>query len=142
MTILRREVPEQEVPDPAAINLKPTPILDYDSPVVGRFAESITPADESEISFVRDAHAAVSAHIRPIYTINERQPVSVTLSLRRGSCSQRFACLEAIARRTRIGNRVRALWVSGKFWNRRFPLTRLFIPNRVLLAWPQFHLQM
>jgi hypothetical protein len=28
--------------------------------------------------------------------------------------------------------------VSGRFWNNRFPLARLFIPSRVLLAWPQF----
>jgi hypothetical protein len=119
-------------------NLEPTPILDYDSAIVSRFAESVRPVDNTDLSFLRALHAAVSEQIRPIYTVNERQPVSQTISLLRGSCSQRLACLEAISRRRGIGTRVRALWVSGSFWNSRFPLTRLFIPERILLAWPQF----
>jgi hypothetical protein len=115
-----------------------THILDYQSPAVSHLAESITPADDSPMAFLRAAHAVISRQIHPIYTVKERQPISVTVEKRRGSCSQRLACLEGVARSRGIGTRVRALWVSGQFWNNRFPLARLFIPRRVLLAWPQF----
>jgi hypothetical protein len=82
-----------------------------------RLIESIPPTGNSEIAFLRLAHATVAQRIQPIYSVKERQPVSKTIE---------------------IGTRVRALWVSGRFWNSRFPLARTFIPNRVLLAWPQF----
>ena len=120
------------------LNRTDTPILDYRSSVVRRFADTIRPADNSELGFLRAAHGAVATAVRPIYTIKERQPVSRTLFLRRGSCSQRMACLEAVARAAGISTRVRALWVSGHFWSNRFPLMRVFIPRRVLLPWPQF----
>jgi hypothetical protein len=81
---------------------------------------------------------AISRQIHPVYTVKERQPISTTIDKGRGSCSQRLACLEGLARSRGIGTRVRALWVSGRFWNNRFPLARLFVPSRVLLAWPQF----
>src|SRR5262245_31371726 len=119
-------------------NLESTPILDYESPAVRRLADSIHPGGESALDFLRAAHAAISQRISPIYTVEERQPVSKTVGKERGSCSQRLACLEAIARSRGIGTRVRALWVAGKFWNSRFPLSRVFIPERILLAWPQF----
>jgi hypothetical protein len=119
-------------------NVEPTPILDYGSPAVCRFAETIRPTDESATGFLRAAHEAISSRIHPVYTVKERQPMSMTIDKARGSCSQRLACLEGLARSRGIGTRVRALWVSGRFWNNRFPLARLFIPNRVLLAWPQF----
>src|SRR5438876_10390252 len=105
-------------------NLQETAILDYGSPMVRQFAESILVSDDSGLNFLRAAHSAVSEHVRPIYTIREFQPSSRTLALGRGSCSQRLACLEALARLRGIGTRVRALWISGTFWNRRFPLTR------------------
>jgi hypothetical protein len=76
----------------------------------------------------------------PGYTVLERQPVSVTLTRRQGSCSQRLASLEALARWRGVRTRVRPLWVAGAFWNRRFALTRHFIPHRILLAWPQFRI--
>jgi len=60
---------------------------------------------------------------------------------RRGSCSQRMACLEAVARAAGIPTRVRALKVSGTFWYPRFRLLRNLIPRRILLIWPQFFLQ-
>ena len=46
-------------------NLESTPILDYDSPAVSRLAESITPSDDSQIGFLRAAHAAISRRIPP-----------------------------------------------------------------------------
>jgi hypothetical protein len=144
-------------------NLEPTPILDYDAPAIAQLAASLRAATDvdasantravagagsvagaganaggSEERYLQAAHAAISERIRPIYTIKERQPVSQTMARRCGSCSQRLACLEAVARRGGIGTRVRALWVAGRFWNSRFPLTRAFIPDRVLLGWPQF----
>jgi hypothetical protein len=119
-------------------NTEPTPILDYGSDAVRRLFESVHSMDNSEIAFLQLAHATITRRILPIYTVKERQPVSKTVERGRGSCSQRLACLEALARRRGIGTRVRALWVSGRFWNSRFPLARTFIPNRVLLAWPQF----
>jgi len=119
-------------------NVEPTPILDYSSPAVCRFSETIRPTDDSTTGFLRAAHEAISSRIHPVYTVKERQPMSRTIDKSRGSCSQRLACLEGLARSRGIGTRVRALWVSGRFWNSRFPLARLFIPNRVLLAWPQF----
>lgn len=115
-------------------NLESTRILDYDSDAVRDLAASIQPNDESEIAFLQLAHATVARRIQPIYTVKERQPVSRTIETGRGSCSQRLACLEALARGRGIGTRVRALWVSGRFWNRRFPRVRMFIPDRVLLA--------
>jgi len=118
-------------------NLSATPILDYGSEALRRLADSI-PSTDSAVLFLQRAHAAIAERIQPIYTVKERQPVSKTIEKRRGSCSQRLACLEALARNRGIGTRVRAIWVSGRFWNSRFPLTRLFIPRRVLLAWPQF----
>jgi len=120
--------------------LDPTAILDYESPSVERFFDSIPSSDQSEVGFLQAAHAQVSLRVVPIYTVKERQPVSQTLERACGSCSQRLACLEALARRRGIGTRVRALWVSGRFWHPRFPITRAFIPARVLLAWPEFNL--
>ena len=121
-------------------NLEPTRILDYLSEQVRHFAHSLQPAD-SQIGFLRAAHQGITEHIQPIYTIREHQPVSQTIKRGRGSCSQRLACLEALARSKGIGTRVRGFWVSGEFWNKRFPLSRCFIPRRVLLAWPQFWLK-
>ncbi|MGH9409050.1 MAG: transglutaminase domain-containing protein [Vicinamibacterales bacterium] len=119
-------------------NLEPTRILDCNSPATRRFAESVRAQHTSPSAFLEAAHAKISREIRPVYTVHERQSVSTTIEKRRGSCSQRLACLEALARWHQIGTRVRALWVSGRFWNNRFPIARLFIPRRVLLAWPQF----
>lgn len=119
-------------------NLEATPILDYDSLVVRRFAESIGVVGNSEVGFLQAAHTVISHQISPIYTVKERQPVSRTLARGRGSCSQRLACLEALARCKGIGTRDRALWISGRFWSSRFPLSQLFIPKGILLAWPQF----
>jgi Transglutaminase-like superfamily len=120
-------------------HLEPTAILDYDSPGVVAFARSIE-SGTSETAFLHAAHAAIASQVRPVYTVKERQPVSVTIAREHGSCSQRLACLEAVARRQGIGTRVRALWVAGRFWNNRFPLSRWLIPERILLAWPQFRI--
>ena len=69
---------------------------------------------------------------------NEKQPVSRTLLLERGSCSQRLAVLEAVGRACGIAGRVRGLLVNGRFWYPRFPRLRALIPHQVVLAWPEF----
>ncbi|MFC7640555.1 transglutaminase domain-containing protein [Streptosporangium lutulentum] len=84
------------------------------------------------------AHRLVAARVRPVYGMDDRQPVSVTLALGRGSCSQRMAVLEAVARACGIATRVRGLLVDGRFWYPRFPRMGALIPHRVVLAWPEF----
>ncbi|WP_214325968.1 transglutaminase-like domain-containing protein [Nonomuraea sediminis] len=84
------------------------------------------------------AHQLIAARVRPVYAMNERQPVSRTLLLGRGSCSQRMALLEAVARACGIATRVRGLLIDGRFWHPRFPRLRRLIPRKVVLAWPEF----
>ncbi len=86
------------------------------------------------------AHRLITARVRPVYAMNEKQPVSRTLLLERGSCSQRLALLEAVARAGGIASRVRGLLVDGRFWYPRFPQLRALIPHQVVLAWPEFML--
>jgi len=50
-----------------------------------------------------------------------------------------MASLEAVARAAGIPTRVRVLHVKGSFWYPRFRFSRWFIPERILLVWPQFH---
>jgi len=120
-------------------NLAPTPILDHEHPRVRAIADSL--AAGAPRSRLREAHRRLQAAVRPVYTLDELQPASVTLAKARGSCSQRIACLEAVARADGVPTRVRALLVSGRFWYPRFGrLLRPFLPRRILLAWPQFHL--
>lgn len=76
-----------------------------------------------------------------MYSVKELQPASRTLLKKRGSCSQRMACLEALARAVGIPTRVRAFHVKGSFWYPRFRLSQYFIPRRILLVWPQFFLE-
>ncbi|MEZ0070960.1 transglutaminase domain-containing protein [Planotetraspora sp. GP83] len=84
------------------------------------------------------AHRLIAARVRPAYAMNETQPISRTLILERGSCSQRLALLEAVSRASGISSRVRGLLVDGRFWYPRFPRLRVLIPRRVILAWPEF----
>ncbi|WP_329080590.1 transglutaminase domain-containing protein [Streptosporangium sp. NBC_01469] len=84
------------------------------------------------------AHRLIAARVRPVYAMNDTQPVSRTLLLERGSCSQRLAVLEAVGRACGIAGRVRGLLVSGRFWHPRFPRLRALVPRQVVLAWPEF----
>lgn len=126
---------------PRSANLKATSILDFDSDEVRVLVENMIEPDQSDRTYVQRAHVRICQIVRPVYSVNEWQPVSKTLQMKKGSCSQRMACLEAIARGAGISTRVRALHVSGRFWYPRFWLSRPFIPNRILLVWPQFSLQ-
>jgi len=116
----------------------PTAILDIRSE---RFQSAFLRAGigaEDALDFLRTSHAWIRAEVAPVYTVEEQQPVSITLSKGKGSCSQRLACLEAFARAHSIATRVRGLWVDGRFWAPRFPFSHRFIPSRMLLALPQF----
>ncbi len=121
-------------------NLRTTPILDYEHQNVRTLVSRVKASSMASREYLRAGHQIIREAVCPVYTVDELQPTSVTLSKGRGSCSQRFACLESIARAVGIGTRVRGLWVAGRFWNPRFRVTRPFIPSRVLLAWPQFYL--
>jgi hypothetical protein len=118
-----------------------TPILDWeDLRVLDLIAEIRTAGAVDERDLLIAAHRLVAARVRPVYGMDDRQPVSVTLALGRGSCSQRMAVLEAVARACGIETRVRGLLVDGRFWYPRFPRMHALIPHRVVLAWPEFRL--
>lgn len=121
-------------------NLKATTILDFDRGEIRPLAESLVQPGQSDRSFVQKAHLCLCELLRPVYSVNEWQSASKTLRKKSGSCSQRMACLEAVARAAAIPTRVRALHVKGSFWYPRFRISRPFIPERVLLVWPQFYL--
>lgn len=127
-----------DVREATHLNLQPTPVLDHNAASIKRIVAALRSLAVSPMSFLRSAHFDLSARIKPVYTLDEFQPASVTLVKARGSCSQRMACLEALSRANNIATRVHGLWIDGRFWYPRFYLSRPFIPRRILLAWPQF----
>ncbi|MFE8950338.1 transglutaminase domain-containing protein [Streptomyces sp. NPDC007856] len=126
----------------------PTRILDWQHPNVSSFLRQIdSPADSGDTSgpahrtaFLRQAHRRIAEVVRPVYSIEDERPVSEVLRRRRGSCSQRLAVLESVARASGVATRVRGLLVDGRFWYRRFPRFHRIVPHRVVLAWPEFRL--
>ncbi|MDX3588393.1 transglutaminase domain-containing protein [Streptomyces europaeiscabiei] len=134
----RAGVPARE---PAGVvgSTRATAILDHDDPLVGAVARRVlseaTPRDA-----LRAAHRIIARDVRPVYSVEDRRRVSRTLRLGRGSCSQRMAALEAVARAVRVRTRVRGLLVDGAFWYPRFPRLKPFVPEQVLLAWPEFRI--
>ena len=127
-------------PAPRPANLAATSILDFRDAEVQRLAREFARAAPGEDLRLQRAHRHLAEFLRPVYSVDESQPASVTLREGKGSCSQRIACFEAVARALSIPTRVRALRVSGSFWYPRFPLWRAFIPRSILLLWPQFFL--
>jgi hypothetical protein len=105
---------------------------------VRKLVERLAPCSLTKLNFLRAAHREIATIVAPVYSLDECQPVSLTIAKQRGSCSQRMTCLEALARAHGIPTRVRALWVKGRFWRRRFPYIYPFFPRRVLLLWPAF----
>jgi len=131
-----------EPPDsPKAANLNATPILDTGHPAIQRMAAMLLQQSPPAISFLRNAHLHLVRTLRPVYSVYEWQPASTTLMRGQGSCSQRTAVLEAVARAAGIPTRVHALAIKGSFWYPRFRLTRMFIPRSILLVWPQFYVE-
>ena len=128
--------PNNSPPNPA--NVSATAILDFSKENVQRLVATVSQINRSSRTFLQMMHLHLVQAIRPVYSVNERQPVSVTMERGRGSCSQRMACLEAVARAAGIPTRVHALTIRGGFWYPRFRLYRFFIPKSILLVWPQF----
>lgn len=131
----------------------PTRILDWHDPLVGALVRdlgahapagapaadpAVDPAGQREA--LRAAHRWISAAVRPVYSVQDERPVSEVLRRGRGSCSQRLAVLESVARASGVPTRVRGLLVDGAFWYPRFPRLRRFVPDQVLLAWPEFRI--
>jgi transglutaminase-like putative cysteine protease len=118
-----------------------TAILDWEQPVVAALVErawrEAGPGADAR-AVLRVAHGIIARDVRPVYSVEDRYPVSRTVRLGRGSCSQRMAVLEAVARAVGVRTRVRGLLVDGVFWYPRFPRLKPLVPEQVLLAWPEF----
>lgn len=89
---------DQPCVDPQPINLEPTAILDSIHPQVLRLAEMFPKNNIPDRIWLRTLHSHLVKTLRPVYSLNAWQPASRTLQNGRGSCSQRMACLEAVAR--------------------------------------------
>ncbi|MFI5977611.1 transglutaminase domain-containing protein [Streptomyces sp. NPDC051452] len=126
----------------------PTRILDWRHPAVASLVQRLdmpTSADAADplrrTAALRRAHRWIAATVRPVYSVRDERPVSQVLRRGRGSCSQRLAVLESVARACGVATRVRGLLVDGRFWYPRFPLVRPLVPHQVVLAWPEFHVE-
>jgi transglutaminase-like putative cysteine protease len=125
--------------DSVAGELDRTRILDWDAPSVRSLAGRVTAfRNAGHAAGLRMAHRLIARSVRPVYSTNDKQPISRTLRLGRGSCSQRMAILEGVARSQGIPTRVRGILVDGRFWYPRFRRMTFLVPSRVLLAWPEF----
>ncbi|MDX3758685.1 hypothetical protein [Streptomyces sp. AK02-04a] len=78
------------------------------------------------------AHGIIAREVRPVYSVDDPRSTSRTLALGRGSCSQRMAVLEAVARAVAVPTRVRGLLVDGVFWYPRFPRLKPLVPEQGL----------
>jgi hypothetical protein len=123
--------------EPVPGSTRPTPILDWTHPNVTALVERI-PTDDTARESLRVAHGIIAREVRPVYSVDDLRSTSRTLTLGRGSCSQRMAVLEAVARAIAVPTRVRGLLVDGVFWYPRFPRLKPLVPERILLAWPEF----
>ncbi|HEV3470338.1 MAG TPA: transglutaminase domain-containing protein [Pyrinomonadaceae bacterium] len=134
-------MPEVQDVIPGPANLAETHILDHGSREVQALKAELERPGMSPREFVQAAHRHFGEKMRAYYSIDEDRPVSETLRLNAGSCGQRMAAVEALARAAGVATRVRALWLRREFWNSRLPLLRFFLPKRTLMPWPQFHLE-
>jgi len=131
----------KEASEPGLSNLETTAILDFRHVAVSQLAESLIRPGQTNRNLLQEAYRQIVQNVRPVYSVDEWQATSVTLENGEGSCSQRMALLEAVARAAGIATRVRAIYVKGDFWYPRFRLTRWLMPHKILLLWPQFFLE-
>jgi transglutaminase-like putative cysteine protease len=117
----------------------PTPVLDWRHPAIQDLVARVRDAG-APLDALRAAHAVIAREVRPVYSVEDRRRASRTLVLGRGSCSQRMAVLEAVARALGVPTRVQGLLVDGSFWYPRFPRLKPLVPEQVLLAWPEFRI--
>jgi hypothetical protein len=94
-----------------------------------------------QVAVLRAAHSIIRDEVRAVYALDESTPASRTLARGFGSCSQRLAILESAGRAIRVATRVRALLIDRSFWYPRFPHIGPALPDRILLAWPEFRLE-
>ncbi|TMK33380.1 MAG: transglutaminase domain-containing protein [Actinobacteria bacterium] len=137
----RDRTPEQRHREAGGSTLA-TRILDWQHPRVRALVNTARSAADGEgaAALLRAAHRLIADLVRPAYSVDDARPVSSVLARGRGSCSQRLAILEAVARSSGTATRVRGLVVDGRFWYPRFPRLRILVPDAVLLAWPQFRI--
>lgn len=121
-------------------DVAPTRILDWRSAEVQALLADVHAAGSSleGRALLLRAHSLIVRRVLPVYALDDSQPVSRTLARGRGSCSQRLAVLEAVARAAGVRTRVHGLLIDGRFWYPRFPRLRPFVPDAVILAWPEF----
>jgi len=118
-----------------------TAILDHRSPAIAQLVARASAQGEPPLSTLAAAHAIIRDEVRPVYALAEQTPASRVLARGYGSCSQRLAILESVARAIGIRTRVRALLIDRAFWYPRFPRLGFALPDRMLLAWPEFELE-
>ena len=126
---------------PVEANLSATAILDHRHAEVQALVGQLSQSNPSPRAFVQAAHRYLGEKMKAVYSIDEDRPVSETLRLNEGSCGQRMATVEALARGYGVATRARALWLDRKFWFSRLPLLRFFLPPRTLMPWSQFYLE-
>jgi hypothetical protein len=135
LTPLRKpKAAEGEAPGSIASTL----ILDYRSAPIAKLALAAEEGVSQPLDVLHAAHAMIVEQVRAVYALDERQPASKTLTKGEGSCSQRLAILEAVARRIGVPTRVRGLVVDRSFWQPRFPNLYPLLPHQMRLAWPEF----
>ena len=119
-------------------SLAPTDILDFDSFEVQQLVNRARQVATAPLEVLEAAHALIRHDVRPVYALDESTPSSRTLRRGKGSCSQRLAILESVARSVGVPTRVRALLIDRSFWYPRFPRIGFLLPNKVMLVWPEF----
>lgn len=126
---------------PSEIHRAATRILDHRHPAVQALADKVLRPEATPRANVQAAHRWLMTGMRAVYSIDDSRPVSETVRRNGGSCAQRMACVEALARVGGVATRVRALWLDRSFWFYRLPLLKRVLPERTLMPWPQFHLE-
>ena len=118
-----------------------TAILDYRSAEIVRLVERARVAAHADnaLAVVEAAHGIIRDEVRAVYALAEETPASRTFARGFGSCSQRLAILESVARSIGVPTRVRALLIDRAFWYPRFPRIGGLLPDRIMLVWPEFH---
>jgi hypothetical protein len=142
MALAKREARDEEQ-SVAQGSVAATPILDWGSEPLQALLVELRSRQAARVGgqkLLIDAHGLIAARVKPAYALEEWQRVSRTVERGRGSCSQRLAVLEAVARASGIPTRVRGLLVDSRFWYPRFPMLRFAAPDKVVLAWPEFQL--
>lgn len=119
-----------------------TPILDHRSAAVTTLVDRARDAAVSTDprSVLQAAHRIIATEISPVYALDETVPASRILARGTGSCSQRLAVLESVARAIAVRTRVRALLIDASFWFDRFGPARWVLPDAMLLVWPELEL--